>query len=72
MASCSSCGECAAAVVDWYISVISAQREQLAQQLGQRLVAHELGDAHVEVGQQLIALAHVSRSMAPVRRLYAP
>ncbi|MPN03189.1 hypothetical protein SDC9_150415 [bioreactor metagenome] len=36
-----------------------AAGNQLAQQLCQHLVAHELGHAHVEVAQQLGALAHV-------------
>ncbi len=36
-----------------------AARHQLAQHLGQHVVAHELGHAHVEVAQQLGALAHV-------------
>ncbi len=36
-----------------------AARDEFAQQLGQHLVAHELGHAHVEVAQQLGAAGHV-------------
>ena len=36
-----------------------AARNQLAQQLGQHLVAHQLGHAHMKVAQQLGAARHV-------------